>query len=286
MFKHVPVLLFALFLSACASQSLEVGSQSAHEWRVLVTNDDGIESEGIRQLAQAIAQFAEVVVVAPEKNESGTSQSSRLLKIRAQAVEVDMGEGISAWALNGTPSDCAAFGIRMFGADQPFDLVVSGVNDGPNYGIAYFYSGTIGAAFQALADGVPAVAVSQGLRREEWTTAVEFTVAAAKAVLAEPLPTGELLNINVPAGEIRGVKALPGLGNTYLIGFESAEDEQGPYLKPVITVNEEKPPGSDLEAYQQGYITVTPLRLDRNAYEQLDKLKRRSFIRDWNPGER
>jgi len=90
-FKHVSVLLFALFLSACASQSVETGAQAAPEWRVLVTNDDGIESEGIRQLARAIAQFAEVVVVAPEKNESGTSQSSRLLKTRAQAVEVDMG---------------------------------------------------------------------------------------------------------------------------------------------------------------------------------------------------
>jgi len=174
----------------------------------------------------------------------------------------------------------------MFGADQPFDLVVSGVNDGPNYGISYFYSGTIGAAFQALADGVPAIAVSQGTRREEWATSVEFTVESVKAVLAEPLPAGELLSINVPAGEIRGAKALPGIGKTYDISFEPAEDEQGAYFKPVVTVNEEVPPGTDVEAYQQGYITVTPLRLDRNAYEELDKLERRSFIRDWKPGER
>lgn len=280
------MLLLALLLSACAGQSIEVGTQPVQAWRILITNDDGIESEGIRQLASAIAQFAEVVVVAPEKNESGASQSSRLLQIRAQATKVNLGEGISAWGLNGTPTDCVAFGIRRFGADQPFDLVVSGVNDGPNYGIAYLYSGTVGAAFQALADGVPAIAVSQDFRREEWVTSVEFTVEAVAALLADPLSAGQLLSINVPAGEIRGVKALPGIGSTYVIDFEPAEDERGSYFKPVVSVNEEIPLGSDLEAYQQRYITVTPLRLDRNAYDDLEKLERRSFLRDWHARKR
>jgi len=281
---RIAMVLLVFGLSACAGQSA-LGPDSSpppdQPWRILITNDDGIESEGIRQLAVAVAEFAEVVVVAPEKNESGSSQSARLLGLRAQATPVDLGDSVSAWAVNGTPSDCAAFGIRLFGKDDPFDLVLSGINYGANYGIAYMYSGTVGAAFQGLVDGIPAIAVSQDHLRKEWSTSIEFTIQAIKSVLADPMPSGELISINVPNGEIQGVRALPGIGVTFKLEVEPAEDEQGSYYKPVIISNKNPEPGSDLHAFREGYITVTPLRMDRNAYDSLDALGQRAFIRDW-----
>jgi 5'-nucleotidase len=279
------MILLILSLSACAGQdalSQDAGNTPQPPYRILITNDDGVESEGIRQLAIAVAEFAEVVVVAPEKNESGASQSSRLLRLRATATAVDMGDSVSAWAVNGTPADCAGFGIVMFGNEEPFDLVLSGVNYGANYGIAYLYSGTVGAAFQALADGIPAIAISQDHRREEWTTSIDFTVEVVKSVLANPMPAGELLSINVPNGDIQGVKALPGFGKTFIVELEAAEDEAGSYYKPIIVSNKEPVTGSDLQAFQHGYITVTPLRLDRNAYESLDPLRQRAFMENWS----
>ena len=284
---RVTMIVLVFILSACAAQapvSGEIPTPPEQPWRILITNDDGIESEGIRQLAIAVAEFADVVVVAPEKNESGASQSSRLMGLRAQATPVDIGHSVSAWAVNGTPSDCAGFGIRLFGRDQPFDLVLSGVNYGANYGIAYLYSGTVGAAFQGLADGIPAIAVSQDHRREEWSTSIDFTIEVVKSVLANPMPAGEMLSINVPRDEIKGVKALPGFGVTFIVEVEPAEDEEGSFYTARIVSNKEPVSGSDLEAFQDGYITVTPLRLDRNAYESLDSLRQRSFIQSWPGG--
>ncbi len=285
---RVGMILLVLGMSACAGQhpvtkaSTQVPEQA---YRILITNDDGIQSEGIRQLAIAVAEFAEVVVVAPEKNESGASQSSRLLKVRAQATPVEIADSIVAYAVNGTPSDCTAFGIRAFGRDEPFDLVLSGVNDGGNYGTAYHYSGTIGAAFQALADDTPAIAVSQDRQREAFTLSIDFTVKVLKSVLANPLPSGVLLSINVPAGEIQGVKALPAFGEAYFIEVEAANDEAGAYYKAVFLNNDLPDSGSDLQAYQNGFITVTPLKLDRNDYDSLGALSQRFFIKEWSGGE-
>ena len=284
---RVTMIVLVLSLSACATQTPVGGDIPApleQPWRILITNDDGIESEGMRQLAIAVAEFADVVVVAPVKDESGACQSSRLMGLRAQATPVDIGHSVSAWAVNGTPSDCAGFGIRLFGQDEPFDLVLSGVNYGANYGIAYLYSGTVGAAFQGLADGIPAIAVSQDHRREEWSVSIDFTIEVVKSVLANPLPAGEMLSINVPRDEIKGVKALPGFGVTFIVEVEPAEDEQGSFYEANIVSNKDPVSGSDLEAFQDGYITVTPLRLDRNAYDSLAPLRQRAFINNWSGG--
>lgn len=273
--------LLGLSLSACTHAQADESQKSPDQdrrYRILVTNDDGIDSAGIRTLAVALAKFADVYVSAPEKNESGASQSSRLLRSRATATPVDMSAPIQAIAVNGTPADSTGFGIDYFGRDLPIDLVVSGVNDGGNYGDAYFYSGTIGAAFQALAQGVPAIAVSQDDGRDEFDVAARFTVDVVKSVLSEPLPDGVLLSINVPAGALAGVRVVPARGVTFDLVMEPAEDEQGSYYKPVFTVKDEFEAGYDIEAYGGGFIAVTPLELDRNAYEALDALKARSFV--------
>ncbi len=285
MLCRIGLVFLILGLYACAGQqAVKTGFTQSPEnpYRILITNDDGIQSDGIQQLAIAVSEFAEVVVVAPEKNESGASQSSRLLSVRAQATPVEISDSIVAYALNGTPSDCTAFGIRAFGRNEPFDLVLSGINDGGNYGSAYLVSGTVGAAFQALADGTPAIAVSQDRNRESFTLSVDFTVKVVKELLSNPMPSGVLLSINVPGGDIQGIKAAAGFGEAYFVEVEPAIDDAGAYYKPVFRENEHPDSGSDLEAYMNGYITVTPLKLDRNDYESLDGLAGRSFIKDWS----
>jgi 5'-nucleotidase len=278
-------ILLLLFLTACAGHAqqtapAEPASLTQDSVRILITNDDGIESEGIRQLAIAVAEFAEVVVVAPEGNESGAGQSSRIMRVRAQATPVHIDDSLQAWALNGTPSDCAAFGIRVFGREEPFDLVLSGVNYGANHGSAYLYSGTVGAAMQGLADGVPAIAVSQDHHRPDYSVSVPFAVKVVKSVLAQPMPEGILLNVNIPDGEIQGVRAVPADGNVYNVEVEVTEDDVGVFYKPVILPVDQPYPGYDIEAFRAGYITVTPLKLDRNAYDSLENVKNRSFVVD------
>ena len=280
--------LLILGLSACAGQQPATGGSRQPQdqtYRILISNDDGIQSEGIRQLALAVAEFAEVIVVAPEKNESGASQSSRMLQARAQAMPVEMGDSVSAWSLNSTPADCVAFGIMVFGKDDPFDLVLSGVNAGGNVGSSYLYSGTIGAAFQALVSNIPAIAVSQDTRRENYALTADFTVKVIQSVLAEPSREGELLSINVPAGEILGVKVLPADLQPYNVKLERLEDESGTYYKPSIHPLDAPYKGYDIESFRNGYITVTPLTLDRTAYSSLDLLNKRSFIKVWSGGE-
>jgi 5'-nucleotidase len=284
---RVGMFLLVLGMSASAGQNPVVSDPSQPQkqaYRILITNDDGIQSEGIRQLALAVAKFAEVVVVAPEKNESGASQSSHIFRVRAQATPVEIGGSVAAWALNTTPADCIAFGIMVFGKDEPFDLVVSGINKGGNVGSSYFYSGTIGAAFQALVYGIPAIAVSQGKRRESFELTAEFTVGIIKSVLAEPIAEGELLSINVPAGDIQGVMVLPADQQPYNIKLERLEDESGTFYKTSIHPLDEPYDSYDIQSFRNGYITVTPLTLDRNAYKSLDVLRQRAFIKAWSGG--
>lgn len=260
------------------------GPPAEHRYRILISNDDGIASEGIRKLAITMAEFAEVVVVAPVNNESGASQSSRLLRtgLRPAAIDID---GVTAYALDATPADCVAFGILVFGAEDPFDLVLSGVNKGGNVGSSYLYSGTIGAAFQALVDGIPAIAISQDTGRDSFDAAVAFAAELAKSVLAEPVAAGELLSINVPAGDLRGVRVLPADLQPYNVSVERREDQAGTFYVPAVRKLDRPQAGYDVQSFREGYITVTPLRLDRTAYDSLDDLGRRSFVKAWPGGE-
>ena len=273
------LILLLLQLCACAGQHPAADGLDQKAYRILITNDDGIQSEGIRQLALAVAEFAQVVVVAPAKNESGASQSSRIFAVRAQVTPFDMGDSVSAYAFNSTPADCVAFGLKIFGEDEPFDLVLSGVNEGGNVGSSYLYSGTIGAAFQALVEDIPAIAVSQDTHRDTFAVTTEFTVKVIKSVLAEPIRAGELLSINVPAGDILSVKVLPADLQPYNIKLERLEDESGTFYKPSIHPLDEPYEGHDIQSFREGYITVTPLTLDRTAYDSLDELSQRPFIK-------
>lgn len=242
--------------------------------RILVTNDDGYSSEGIAALAEALSAFADVLVIAPRVNESGASQSHRAYKAESiQMYNVAIGDRLAGFAIDGTPTDCVYLGVRIFGAERPFDLVVSGINHGANIGHTYNYSGTVGAAFEALNNGIPGIAVSQAKERAGYAKAAEFAALIVRRVLAQPLEEGVLLSVNVPDGSITCVTAAPPGGPRYETRFPPIGESDGDTLyTSERDINETPDPGTDLWAFKNGCITLTPLQLDRTHSPTLETL--------------
>jgi 5'-nucleotidase len=204
--QPIPALMLLAGGAALAAfPSADIAPQEpAPKPRILVVNDDGIESPGLAALVKALSGFADVEVCAPDGNRSGASQSIAGFGRPLHVKEVEMEGALRAYAIDGQPADATAYGLHTHGTLQPatgsrFALVVSGINAGTNLGSVSYYSGTIGAAREALFHQVPAVAVSaqRGADLEQ--------AAAATAVFIERLLTygpdaGVVYNVNLPAG--------------------------------------------------------------------------------------
>jgi len=278
-FLAVCVALAVMLSVACGGARHEAAAEPSTEGiseppRILITNDDGYSSEGIAALAEALDAFADVLVLAPLSNESGASQSHRAYKRESiRMYNVTIGDRLTGYAIDGTPTDCVYLGVRIFGRERPFDLVVSGINYGANIGTTYNYSGTVGAAFEALNNGIPGVAVSQSKQRAEYTTAAEFAAVIVQRVLAQPLEKGVLLSVNVPDGPIACVTPAPPGGQRYETEFPPIGETDGDTVYTSERVMFDTPdPGSDLWAFENGCITLTPLKLDRTHNPTLERL--------------
>jgi 5'-nucleotidase len=219
-------------------------------------------------------------VVAPQKNESGSSQSARVYwkEDDIRVYEVAIGEKLTGYAIDGTPTDCVFLGLKIFGKEQPFDFVVSGINHGANIGIAYYYSGTVGAAFEALVNGIPAIAVSQSGGREDLDTTANFAAHVVQKVIAQPLTEGVLVSINVPNGEIGCIAVVPPGDYPWDVELHPAEKIDGDTMYNSKRVDRgEQEPGRDVRAYLDGCITVTPFQLDRTHHPTIQT------IAGWEP---
>jgi 5'-nucleotidase len=276
--KMKPLAIAALLFVACCDLAV---AECNDKPRILVTNDDGYATAGIAALATELSTFAEVVVVAPLKNQSGASQATHSLSIKSgiRVIDVKIGEQLDGYAVSGSPTDAVYIGTDLFGKEQPFDMVVSGINHGPNYGISYFYSGTIGAAFQASSQGIPAIAISQSLGRDEFETAAKFAAKLARHLLQHPLPEGIVVSVNVPNGEIKGAVAAPPGESPETIGLVPFEAEDGETrYRAEYLMDEDVSTTHDVKAYKSGYIAVTPLRVDRSQHESIWELAATDFI--------
>ena len=170
--------------------------------RILVTNDDGVFSEGIERLAAALADVGEVVTVAPDQERSAAGHSLTLHHpLRAKLV------GPERWSVDGTPTDCVNWGaLHLLKDDRP-SLLFSGINLGLNLGDDVTYSGTVSAAFEGTIIGIPSVAISQEIETGfSFDAAASFARTLARHLLESPLPAGTLVNVNVPAGVPKGVR--------------------------------------------------------------------------------
>ena len=243
---------------------------------ILVVNDDGIFSPGIRALGLALAEVADVVVVAPDVEQSAVGHGitiRRPLRFKHTAA-AGFGD-LPAYRVDGTPADCVVLGVHLLG--QP-DLVVSGINLGLNLGDDLTHSGTVAAAIEGLAMGVPALALSQqGSPGGEYTFGASAAYAArlARRVLQEGLPPRVLLNVNFPGGEARGVRVTR-LGEHHwkdsLLTRQDPEGRDYHWVAGVSTAPDAADLGTDYGAVHAGFVSVTPVRLDLTARDLLAKV--------------
>jgi 5'-nucleotidase len=241
--------------------------------RILVTNDDGIGSRGLAAMVAELKQFADVLAVAPSEDNSGGSHSTVVRRLGAQVQPLVRDGELVGYGVNATPADAAKFGILHFGAERPFDLVVSGINAGANTGNVAHYSGTVGAAMEALYHGIPAIATSQAAQ-QDYALSARITADIVRQVLRDGLPPGVLLSINIPAGELRGIKAAAMGGSYFAVGAFQEVSSEADVVTYRTTLRGADRGGehTDTAFYLDGYVTVTPLRFDWTDYELLGRM--------------
>ena len=244
---------------------------------LLLTNDDGVQSAGLLALKRSLEEVAEVAVFAPDRNWSAAGHS-RLLEKPLTVRTLHLADGSTVLVSNGTPSDCVALALMGLLPRRP-DLVVSGINRGPNVGSDVTYSGTVAAAMEAVLFEVPAIAISlDGYENWDFSFAASFARRLVLEVLRRGLPPGVLLNVNVPnrpAEEIRGV-AMTRLGRRiYRDEWEliAEEGEERRYRLGGPPPTGELLPGTDLAALAAGYISITPLHLDLTDHRFLEEMR-------------
>ena len=251
--------------------------------RILISNDDGIHFPGLVALAKAMTKLGEVYVFAPDVERSAASHGLTLgLPLRAKEVPFEIPE-IKAFAISGTPVDCAKLGIDFFAPEKP-DLIVSGINKGPNMCCDIMYSGTVAAAYEGAYIQTLSLAVSLNSYNadEDYSIAADWAVKCAKKLIEIDADKNFVYNINVPnlsADEIKGLKITKMGFIEYRGGFEKRIDTFGkPYYwvngKPFVIDND---PDCDNNAVADGYVSLTPLTRDYTAYSLMNKLQELSF---------
>lgn len=245
--------------------------------RVLISNDDGIYAEGIGVLRKALEEIAEVFVVAPDRERSATGHGITVHRpLRAKPHQFKTGTA-KGWAVDGTPADCVKLALEAL-MEAPPDILISGINQGPNLGTDVLYSGTVSAAIEGVINGVPAVAVSlASFTDPDFTLAAQFTKDFIPRLLAFGPPKGGLLNINVPVGkEAKGVKISKLGQRKYVDVFDRRTDPRGKiyfWMAGEPYNIDQDDPDTDTAAVQQGYISITPLQLDLTDHQFIDRLK-------------
>jgi 5'-nucleotidase len=245
--------------------------------KILLSNDDGYQAPGLLALAEALSGLGDIMVVAPDQDRSGASNSLTLVNpLRARTME----NGFIR--VDGTPTDCVHLAITGLLKEEP-DLVVSGINAGPNMGDDVLYSGTVAAATEGRFLGLPAIALSMNSHEpEHFETGARVASELVQRLVQTPISENVILNVNVPDlpyGELRGFrstrlghrhKAEPVVRSTdprgktiYWVGPAGAEQDAGP--------------GTDFHAVREGYVSVTPLQVDLTRHSAL------SMIEEWLP---
>jgi len=243
---------------------------------ILLTNDDGIHAEGLRNLREVAKTLGEVVIVAPVTEQSAVGHSITLYD-PIKAHEVYKHGVFYGYAIGGTPADSVKLAIHYLLPRKP-DLVISGINNGANLGINVLYSGTVSAATEAAILGTPAIAVSiAAKKRPPFETTFPFLKKIASWVIKHKLPEGVALNVNVPAlpiDQIKGIKITRQSLSRFQETFERREDPRGDfyYWLSGESVPDGQEDGVDIISLREGYVSVTPLFYDLTAHKHTEDL--------------
>jgi 5'-nucleotidase len=248
---------------------------------ILVTNDDGIHAPGIFALWEAMSEIGEVAVVAPDTEKSAVGHAITISDpIRIQKVKRH--DGFEGFAVKGTPADSVKIAVRAL-LDREPDIIISGINLGANVGTNVIYSGTVSAATEGTLLGIQSIAISlDSVTDEDFGSAKRVAKTVVRQVLANQLPPGTLLNVNVPNlpwERIRGYQVTR-QGNVYFRDwFESREDPRGRvyYWMTGEIVDPNSTEGVDSHALQNGYVSITPIHYQLTNLEFLDQLKKWKF---------
>jgi 5'-nucleotidase len=243
--------------------------------RILLSNDDGYQAPGLEALAESLSQIAKIVVVAPDQDRSGASNSLTLTSpLRARTME----NGFIR--VDGTPTDCVHLAITGLLEEDP-DLVVSGINAGPNMGDDVLYSGTVAAATEGRFLGLPAIAVSMNSHDPQHIeSGARVALELVQRLERAPLTESVILNVNVPDlpyADLKGIRSTR-LGHRHKAEpVIKAKDPRGRTIYWVGPAGAEQDagPGTDFHAVREGYVSITPLQVDLTRHNALD------LVEDW-----
>lgn len=241
--------------------------------RILISNDDGVNSEGLRALAGVLQTLGEVFIVAPDRDQSAASHALSLYRpLRMEEISQN------TYSVDGTPTDCINLAVNGILKDKKPDLIVSGINKGENLGDDITYSGTVSAAMEGTLLEIPSVAVSvvnkNGFR---FDTASFYALMIAKYVLRRGLPKGTFINLNIPSlpkEEIKGIKVTRQGKRVYGEPIVENVDPRGRkyYWIGGNELGFLDIENSDIIAINQGYVSITPIKLDLTDYDFLERL--------------
>ena len=234
---------------------------------ILITNDDGITSPGIRALVDAVKDLGRVIVVAPDSPQSGMGHAITIgdpLRLN----KVDMFDGIDSWQCSGTPADCVKLARDKILHAKP-DICLSGINHGANHSINVIYSGTMSAAMEAAIEGVPSI----GFSSLDYLFDADFTVAKtvahdlAQRMLSGKMPAHLLLNVNIPVctpGTFKGMKICRQAYARWAEEFDHRKDPRGKdyYWMTGKFINMDTGTGTDVAALKEGFASIVPIRID------------------------
>lgn len=245
---------------------------------ILITNDDGIRANGIIELAKAMSNIANVYVVAPESQRSATGHA---ITIHSPIMvnEEFIADNIKAYSISGTPADCVKLGIEGILKDIHIDLVLSGINNGPNLGTDVIYSGTASAAIEGLVQNKPSIAISYNefnVTKETYIEASKHVVKIVESVKDKlDMLDDCILNVNIPNKEIKGTKVTV-LGERK---YENVMEERySPYGKRYFWIggkikNIEQVENNDIDCVEEGYISITPVNIDMTNKNKVNYIK-------------
>lgn len=242
--------------------------------KILVSNDDGVFAPGLKILAEALATLGQVTVVAPDRNKSGAS-NSLTLDNPVRIARTDTGY----YAVTGTPTDCVHMAVHEILDSKP-DLVVSGINAGPNLGDDVLYSGTVAAAMEGLLHGIPAIAVSLNSHdHQHYDTAARVVLGLVEQMRRAALPRDKLLNVNVPNLPWEGLKGFEVTRQGFRHRAEDVVRATDPKGLPVYWIGRpggsaDAGPGTDFHAIDHDRVSVTPLQIDLTAYQAFEQVAR------------
>ncbi len=243
---------------------------------ILVTNDDGYQAKGIAELIGAMKGLGEIIVFAPDTHRSGMSSAiTTAHPLRARIYNKE--ENLTAYMCNGTPVDCVKLALNEFVTRKP-DLLISGINHGSNAGISVLYSGTVAAALEGCVFDIPSIAMSLC----DFTPDANFSATAnvarklAKKVIKDGLPKGVCLNVNVPIGELKGIKITSQTQGKWINEYHRSKDG---FDRDVFWMTgnfenwEADNENNDEWALANGYAAVVPVKIDMTAHDLIPKLK-------------